>query len=274
MGLGSILSSAVGALTGGPVGSIIGGVGGSLFEDWMSDSNAKDAWQRSKQGAQDQWNREYGAYKTRYQDTTADMRKAGLNPILAATSGFNVSGGGAKATAATPYMSSGSSGNIASSAQQLSKTKKTEEETKTEIKRRELIKNQALESIAKKVKHKAETRKIRNEEKIAAANIFNAEKRLEQIKVEIAQAEQDTKLKEKLTEQARIQIDQMRANLQAMQNMDKIYSGPAGQLLSYLKLLSEILGISTGYHHGTFKGQTRSNSKSTSRSTNYNYNYK
>ena len=36
------------------------------------------------------WLREKEAYQNRYRWTMDDMRKAGLNPILAASGGFNV----------------------------------------------------------------------------------------------------------------------------------------------------------------------------------------
>lgn len=81
-----------------------------------SQKAAADAWQRSKQAATTQFSREeksamdsykrsIDAYKNRYQMTVNDMAKAGLNPILASSGGFNV-GSGVQSTPARAQMAS------------------------------------------------------------------------------------------------------------------------------------------------------------------------
>ena len=83
---------------------IIGDMASSAFGDILGDDNAEKAYGQSKEASALQFEREYGAYKTRYQDTMADMEKAGLNPILAASGGFNV-GSGPKASTAQAFQS-------------------------------------------------------------------------------------------------------------------------------------------------------------------------
>ena len=62
-----------------------------LGNETIGKPNSAYAYSQSRKGAEEAFERSYDAYKMRYQDTMADMGKAGLNPILAAGSGgFNV----------------------------------------------------------------------------------------------------------------------------------------------------------------------------------------
>lgn len=55
-----------------------------------SERAATTAYERYKSMFDKHWKDQISAYTSRYQWTMNDMRKAGLNPILAASSGFNV----------------------------------------------------------------------------------------------------------------------------------------------------------------------------------------
>jgi hypothetical protein len=79
-------SGVVKAATGGLVDLGTQYIGNEL----LGKPNAKDAWERQKNAAKLAYDRSMGAYKSRYQNTMADMRAAGLNPILAASGGFQV----------------------------------------------------------------------------------------------------------------------------------------------------------------------------------------
>ena len=105
-------------------------------------------------------------YKKRYQVTTEDMRKAGLNPILAATGGFSV-GNAPTVTSFAPdmsYMSKGIS-DMANTAKSFFEASNIEEDTKRIIQETEKIKNDADVSLA-------EAEKIRG---ITALNQVQAE---------------------------------------------------------------------------------------------------
>ncbi len=84
-------------------GSVLGGlvdVGMSwLGNEIIAKPNAERAYKDSKEASALSFERSYGAYKSRYQDTMKDMKAAGLNPILAASSGFKPSSAPQAATA-------------------------------------------------------------------------------------------------------------------------------------------------------------------------------
>ena len=96
-GIGNLASSAwsgAKSLASGALGSVVGGavdLGGKYLQnELIGESNAKQSYERSEEASAKAFQRSYDAYKERYQTTMKDMHKAGLNPILASSGGFNV----------------------------------------------------------------------------------------------------------------------------------------------------------------------------------------
>lgn len=89
---------------------IIGGIGGSIVSGLFGKSNAAEQYDRQKELMALQHQYQVEDYQHRYQWSTEDMRKAGLNPILAATNGIGGSingvSSGTAAMAPTPDFSS------------------------------------------------------------------------------------------------------------------------------------------------------------------------
>lgn len=86
--------------------SIGGAIGGSIISGLFGQSSAKSQFDRQLELMERQHQLQVDDYQHRYQWSTQDMRKAGLNPILAATSGIggNIAGvsAGNAAQAPTP----------------------------------------------------------------------------------------------------------------------------------------------------------------------------
>jgi len=94
------LFSSIGTFFGGPVGGLIGGVGDALLgrSDQKSAQSAEDA--RTYQA--NAWSERMS--NTAYQRQMADLKQAGLNPILAARLGGASTPGVQKAQVLTPAM--------------------------------------------------------------------------------------------------------------------------------------------------------------------------
>lgn len=89
MGLGALVSGALGVgskIFGSSAGQLLGSIGGSLLGADMSNK-------ASAKQAKDQMQFQERMSSTAYQRAVADMRKAGLNPVLAASSPASTPGG-------------------------------------------------------------------------------------------------------------------------------------------------------------------------------------
>lgn len=213
-----------------PIASnILGNVGGQVIGNALvTQPNANtafgqsqyataQAYERSKEAASAAWDRSYGAYKTRYQDTMNDMRLAGLNPILAASGGFNVGSSpnapAASVSTAQAFKADQPTYNYSQSALDLSQKDKTEMETKkTEVEVRKVYAD-VLQTIANTIYTTAQS-------KLAGQNLQNAIQ-------QHAKIVQDIKL-------GKLSLEQRNMRMKVLRRLEK-EMGASVKILNYLE---------------------------------------
>jgi len=210
------MSSAAGAV-GGLAGSIIG-----------------NAW--SSYGAHRAGNKTTRNYKSRYQDTMADMKKSGLNPILASSGGFNV---GQSGNIPAPQIHDMSQA-MSTSAKQFAQAK-TEESKQDNIKQDTKLKiKQVKTEIEKATNLRASTGKITQEEKNLAKTIPNIMAQLQLLK-------QQKKLSKRQTAIAENNVNILSAQLKRLNKIAEVYKTPTGTGFAWIEAFVKSLG-------GIFRG--------------------
>jgi hypothetical protein len=208
------------------------GAGAAIGSALINKRSAKDAGNASRAASAEAFERDHEAYKTRYQDTTTDMRKAGLNPILAASGGFNV---GNSVTSNMPQTFMPEPINFASSAESIGKAmessanvEKTKEETKLTAKK-------VVHEYEKILKTRADKKLVTAKEKESVQQQLNLLKMHEKLMAEIRHTDASTEtLKTKLKPlkllNKRIMEGQMR-----LEEYTKLYKNSTSTVKVYLK---------------------------------------
>jgi len=220
----------------------MGGIGGAIVDvgakylgnELIGKPNSAYAYKQSEKAAKNAFDRSYGAYKTRYQDTMEDMRIAGLNPILAAGSGgFNV-GNSAQMSSYSGFQpqvpdvtATSSAKNLADVGHKKAQKKKTLQEAKTEL--------------IRAAKMRAEKGLINQQEKIAVKTVL---KIVEETKL-LLNKQMESESKTGLTEQQHRlilkQIKKLKLSLNELERTSKIYGAPAGHIMKVFELIIKSL---------------------------------
>lgn len=147
-------------------------LGSSLLAGQANDNSAKAAAASYANNVK--------AFQRRYQDTVVDMKAAGLNPILAATGGFNVSGAPTMPMAQTFQGSLSGTHPISSSAKDYAETdeavtsaRKNEAEMQRTFQDIQNKKQDIKESVQRIAESRAREGKLTQEEMLVGKQIIN-----------------------------------------------------------------------------------------------------
>lgn len=247
-------------------------IAGDLITSAMDWDRADDAAERAnelaKANAADAFYRQQAAYKSRYYYTVKDMERSGLNPILAATGGFNVGNSPSVSTAQTFMAESprstkfGTSGlNLSQAEKNRAESEKARNEAVKVIEDTKLITQKTKNEMENILKTRAETKKISAEEQTEYARLEKTQNEFlllaQQIKTEIQRTGEVEAIRHlRVTEKKKVQSEikrlnalatQIKAQSARMKQIAKVYDGPLGKYLAHIEATTGILTTAVAY---------------------------
>lgn len=212
-----------------------------LQREWNREA-ANTAWEREREGAEIQ----HGYYMRRYQDTYSDMLKAGINPIMAASGGFNV--GNAVTMPSVPMQHPTQITDISSGAKSFGELFKMEDEKNALRAESMKLQEEAQLAFEKTVKTRVEAGLVKAQERSEIQKLQNLKVELEKLG---AQAWAESKrgfLAEETTRNLQTQGKLLEQQLQRLIKISDAYKGPAGDFIGYINAIfgSLNLGASIG----------------------------
>jgi hypothetical protein len=227
-------------------------------QQWLRNrKGAETAWEREKEGAElafersmsssaHAFNRSLEAYKNRYANTMLDMKRAGLNPILAAGSGgFNV--GNSPQMSALPAFKPGGA---QASAQRVVAPMESVSRGPGYGPSGFQAHNPALKTASEAMKNMAQIFKIRKEKDLVSAQ---EKETYENVQLLIAKTVKTFKeaylavYKSELTEAQKDNIIKLtkalEVKLKKLKYFGDVYDTPTGQGLAWIEMFLKAIGI-------------------------------
>ena len=226
----------------------LAGMAGNIGMNWIQNEMfnkeaSNDAWDRAQKASAVAFDRSYDAYKRRYQDTVADMKLAGINPIMAASGGFNV-GTSPNMTPATARMATAPDYESFTSGARNFAAAGTEYKRQAEIvmKTKE-ARARTNESIAKTYVERAKKGLITAQERQAVKNTQLLDK---QIWTQMADFQKKVQEGYKANAEKKlilVRVKQLKTVMHKLESISDVYKTPYfGQFVAFLNSMLNLSG--------------------------------
>lgn len=239
MGLLSTVGSLAGAYFGGPVGSAIGGSLGGFVEGEYKQNKAND-FNSAQAAASRQWSTDMSG--TTYQRTMADMKAAGLNPMLAYSQGGSSVPIGATAqypgAVGAQYETSSAATQQANTAASIGNS--TVEKIKAEITNLSST-NDQIKAITQNLTQEYQNLVKEGYNKTETGNLLRAQ--VDKLVAEVPQIQSETFLNAAREYLTRVQAELSNLDLKAGQDMNNL-GRTANQVAPILQLLINAIRVS------------------------------
>ncbi len=202
------------------IGGAVGALPSTLIQNRLNQANSARAFSSSM-----------GAYKTRYQNTTADMRAAGLNPVLAASGGFNVGNAPTRPMIPGVDMSSG-----ASSAKNFRETEQMD------TIRTKIIAD-TFETMERTETQKRMQNKISEETLILRKELRKRILEITKVATETEKIVHDIALQKRQWVKVNAQIRIIESQINKYENLGFIYGTEPGLLLNIMQELRRVISL-------------------------------
>lgn len=222
-----------------------------------SFNSAEAALQRAFESgeATKAFDRESDIYKRRYQITMADMKAAGLNPILALAGGGMQVGTGINAPMAHGTSASGSQaispyGAGSNSALGFAKANEAESGSKEKLAHVAKMKKEVDLLIEKAKTEGGQQAALAQQVEESIARVSQIGQTIAKIKAETGESRMRTTQLEALAKKLAAEINTLNAKLPEFERTGEVYSGASGKVFAYLKEVMKIIGLPLSFLGG------------------------